>query len=143
MINYFKMRNYSILDLIPLEDFIRTSSLRFLTQVWRNLGSFDTIRNPAYLREINGFLYAEDGNHRCVWKLINGIYTINAELEKTDDETARITLLTANSVRKRGVHKFEDLVKMVKNPEQFTITGPIIHRITMEDLQSPDYFLKI
>ena len=68
---------------------------------------------------------------------------LHAELEKTDDETARITLLTANSVRKRGVHKFEDLVKMVKNPEQFTITGPIIHRITMEDLQSPDYFLKI
>ncbi len=137
------MRKYYIPKIIPLEDFVRESSLRFLTQVWRNFGSFSYLRNPPYMRRINGENYAEDGNHRCVWKMINGILTINAEEEAMDESVERVTLITSQSVRERGINSFHDLAKRVKNPGQYSPEGPVTHRITREDLANPKYFLRV
>ena len=134
---------YKIPEIIPLEDYVRESSLRFLTQVWRNLGSFSCLRNPPYMRRINGANYAEDGNHRCVWKMINGILTINAEEEILNESIEKVTLITAESVREREINSFFDLVKRVRNPEQYSITGQVTHKITAEDLANPNYFLRI
>jgi hypothetical protein len=142
------MRTFNISDMIPLEDEPRDYSLRFLTQIWRNFGTFsvlDPINNgvPPYVYSFGGFHYLDDGNHRCIWRLLNGIEKIDAEEEFPDLERQRSTLITVESVHSRGIFTIGDLVKRVKNPENYSSEGPITHIITLEDLQTPGYFLRI
>jgi len=141
------MKLFSIFDLIPLEDVPRDYSLRFITQVWRNFKSFsllDTVRNvPPYVYTFGGCHYLDDGNHRSMWNLFNGIDTIHAEEEFPDSKRQRCTLMTVESAQERGVYCVADLVKKVNNPEQYSLEGPITHVITPEDLTNPKYYLRI
>ncbi|MEM0465526.1 MAG: hypothetical protein QXW97_02385 [Candidatus Pacearchaeota archaeon] len=137
------MRKFYIPHLIPLEDCPRDYSLRFLTQVWRNFNNFSYLLNKPFVREINGEFYLEDGNHRSVWLMINDIYFIDADFEIPDKAGIIATLRTVDSVRERGVHNINDLVMKVKNPSQYLADGPITHKISLEDLKNPKYFLRI
>ena len=135
---------FHISDLIPLEDEPRDYSLRFLTQVWRNFGTFSVIkRTPVYVRNINGVGYLEDGNHRCLWSLINGIDTIEGVEENPDEDGIKSTILTVGSARRRGVFSIHDLLEKILSPAQYFYDGPITHRITEEDLANPNYYLRI
>ena len=143
-----KMKSFLLSDLIPLEDQPRDYSLRFLTQIWRNFGTFSCLDNinggvPPYVYTFFGRHYLDDGNHRSIWKLLNGFDSIEAEEEFPDLSRQKSTLFTVESVQERGVFSVSDLAKLVKNPEQYFSNGPITHKITFEDLHTPNYFLRI
>ncbi|MFA5855742.1 MAG: hypothetical protein WC867_00140 [Candidatus Pacearchaeota archaeon] len=133
---------FHIPDLIPLEDYVREPSLKFLTQVYRTFGTLEFLElNPPIVRKIGNWYYVEDGNHRCVWNLINGNDKINAYLEIPTKEEIKSTLSTVKSTRKFGIYSMEDLVNLVEDKEKYTSNGSIDYKITREDLKNPNYNL--
>lgn len=142
------MRKFTISTLIPLEDFPRDYSLRFLTQIWRNFGTFDVLDDinggvPPYVYTFGEKHYLDDGHHRCLFRLINGIDEIMAVEEFCNPDRQMSTLTTVRSVKAQGVNTMSDLFMRVKNPSLYLANGPITHKITLEELRTPGYYLRI
>lgn len=138
------MATFHILDLYPLEYSPRYSSLKFLTQVFRNLGDMKGLdKTPVTVYNIDGKRYLEDGNHRSSWNLLNGIFTIegNEEIPLKSDRVS--TLRAYDCCRERGVKHVVDLARLIHNPDRFTMEGPVTHLITPEQLRDPGFFLKL
>lgn len=114
------MALFKISELIPLEEKPRESSLRFLTQVWRNFGGFYVLERDYPLAwNIDGTLYLEAGNQRAIWDSINGIDIIEGEVFLADGNNRARILRLAEYCEKAGVKSFDDLVSRVRNPHEF------------------------
>ena len=116
-----KMKQYNISDLIPVEDCVRLESFKYLMGVWRNVGSFRGLLNLPHVVNINGRRYLDDGNHRAVLNLINGIGVIEAEEEFCEEDSFDGSVMrgVVRSNAKRGIYCFYDLVEMVESPGDY------------------------
>lgn len=137
------MKKFYIPELRPLEDGPRDYSLRFLTQVWRNLGNFEGLKNKPFIWEHDGQKYIEDGNHRCIFLTLNGVDYIDAEFEVPDENSLRVIKLFTESEIGNRIQCVSDLVSMIRDPISYSMKGPINNKITREQLQDRKYWLNI
>lgn len=133
---YYKLR-----EIVPLELAIEERKLIQLTLLWRVFGNFDSLPTPTVIRigDSHGLV---DGNHRGVWFSLNNIPEIIAEYKRAEQ-------LVTDVVGKRGFAKFDtsvyidnfksvartnldkgirsivDFARTVRNPERYTMNGPI------------------
>lgn len=135
------------MDLIPVEHKPRPDSLYFLTQVWRNLGTFKYLKDPITVQVHDTKLYLAGGNHRAIWHAINGIHTIDAreEVITSPENSDSIDFTEINRKiqkenRQMGIFNIYNLAARVENPAQYDMKGPIRVRITVNDLLERKWF---
>jgi hypothetical protein len=123
------MKTFFLGDLIPGRIQPNYESLAFLTQVWKNHGSFESLEeldNPTVIN-LNGVMCLGRGNSRATWLALNGFNFIRASekqysfQENESPEIIRIRKRFDELRLKRRIYNIYDLAALVQNPDDYRL----------------------
>lgn len=136
-----KIQTYNLMDLHVLKAYVRPDSLKFFTEVWRNLGTLEplNIHDPMNVGDIEGKIkLVRHGLQRAIWYAINNHHTIKAleyytEQGPEDPDIDRVVEVVTN-LSKEKFPKIYELASMVENLSNYHEEGEPSIRITLDDL---------
>jgi len=136
-----QVKTYNLMDLHALKAHVKTDSLYFLTQVWRNLKTFDplNIHDPIDVWNIEGKIkFIRNGIQRAIWYVINNQHTMRAveyytEQTEKDPPIERVVEVVTKESKSRFSNPYE-LAARVENPSDYYEEGEPSIRITLNDL---------